>query len=474
MSNVRTYAWLWLVTWCGGLTAASCLDDPRRRFLAFILAFAVSTGAWLILGRYLTRMDRRTVRVAIGLGIGFRVAFIFLAPAFSEDVFRYVYEGRLVWFMGPGAPFAFPPADAPALGVPTALLDEAWLRINHPEISTIYPPFAQAVFAFAGGLSILTGAAPLVVLKTLIVFADVAAWRAIAHALSHRGRPVAESLWYGLCPLVIWEGAHEGHADPLSALGLSVAIWGFVAARPRAGYVGFALAALAKLNGLVVLPAALRSTRRGAVIAAVLLLGLGIPFALAGADAGAGLTQYATRWRAGDGVFSILLAGSEAILGGDWARVGPWTITQHQLARALTGLSFGTFALVLLARPAPAREIPRRAAWLLVVLLLLSPTLHPWYAIWLVPFLAAGAGPRPALMTLIALAPLLHYAGHRELITGLWDDPAWLRASVHGPAWLALLIRNEPRHPVEREGQPSEGPREPAFRGQPFDRSRAR
>ena len=55
------------------------------------------------------------------------------------------------------------------------------------------------------------------------------------------------------------------------------------------------------------------------------------------------------------------------------------------------------------------------------------------------PFAAVGVGPRNALLALIALAPILHYAGHHELVTGLWEDPAWVRALVHGPTWLLLL-----------------------------------
>lgn len=432
-------AWLALAAWCAGLAAAGLLDDPRRRFVPFLVAFGIATTAWLTLGRRLATLDRSTVRFAMGLGLITRLAFLILTPAFSEDVFRHIYEGRLAWAMGPGAPFSFPPADAPDLGVTPALLDEAWLRINHPEILTIYPPLAQLMFAAAGALSQLTGLGALIAIKSLIVAADLGTWHAVARALKKRGRPVAESLWYGLCPLVLWEGAREGHADALSALGLAIGTWGFLAARPRRGYIGFALAALAKLNGLVVLPAALRSTLRGSGFALVLLLGLAVPFVLSGSAAGIGLTEYATRWRAGDGVFSLLLSLAEAILGGDWARIGVWTLTRQALARVLTATVFGVFVLVLLARRPETTEVPGRAALMLVVLLLLAPTLHPWYGIWLVPFAAVGAGPRNALLTLIALAPLLHYGSHHELITGVWHDPAWLRALVHGPVWLLLL-----------------------------------
>ena len=66
-----------------------------------------------------------------------------------------------------------------------------------------------------------------------------------------------------LSPIAILEIGRDGHADSLSALGLAIGVFGFSRLRPREGYVGFALAALAKLNGLIVFVAALRATRRG-------------------------------------------------------------------------------------------------------------------------------------------------------------------------------------------------------------------
>ena len=443
MSNNRTRARLLLATWALGLFAAALLDDPRRRFASFLAVFGVATAAWLSVGRRADTFDKSTLRLAFGLGVIARALFLMLAPAFSEDVFRYVYEGRLVWALGPGAPFSFPPAEAPEMNVPAPLLDEAWLRINHPEISTIYPPFAQLMFTLAGAacppVCSLGSLNCLFVLKGLLLSADLGTWYAVVQALRKKGRPIAQSLWYGLCPLVIWESTREGHVDVLSALGLALGIWGFVAARPRMGYIGFALAALAKLNGLVVLPAALRSTLRGSGFAFVLLLGLAIPFALSGTRAGVGLTQYATRWQAGDGAFSILLWLSETLLGGDWVRIGEFVVTRHETARALSTLLFGIFTLVLLARRPRKAEVPDRAACLLLALLLLSPTLHPWYAIWLVPFAATAAGPRLPLIALVAVAPILHYASHRELLTGQWEDPAWVRALVHGTVWLFIV-----------------------------------
>ncbi len=416
-----------------GIAASFALDDPRRRFLAHLAALAVSGVGWVILAR---AKALPPLALAFAAGAILRVWGVALAPAFSDDVFRYVYEGRVVWSEGLGFPFAHAPSEALAAGVDPALLDRAWLRINHPELSTIYPPFSQAVFAIAGGLAALTDTYALYWLEALLVLADaVTAW------VLYRGAGPRAAIAWWLCPIGIVEVAREGHADGLSTLGLALAVVAFAKGRPTQGYGGLVLAALAKLNGLVVLPAALRATRRGVWVLGGLAL-LGLPFVLAGAHAGEGIGAYASRWRAGDGLFTVFLEIAELALGGDWRRFGSVTLTRHEVARAMTGLAFLAVMVVTLRRRYPVEAVPERAGTLLFALLLLAPTFHPWYVLWLVPFAVAAPGfrYRDAVLYLVVAAPLLHHPAWLELVAGRWTDVGWVRFLVHAPA-LALAAR---------------------------------
>lgn len=341
----------------------------------------------------------------------------------SDDVFRYVYEGRVVWSMGPLFIFTHAPATALADGVPPALLDAAWLRINHPEIATIYPPLSQLVFVLAGG--------HLILLKIFLVAAELGACVAVLRA---RGREAA--LIVLLCPLAVFELAREGHADSLAMFGLALGAASFVAKRPGHGYLGFALAALAKLNGFIAMIAAARSTRRGLAWAFAAAVLIALPYFIAGAAENAALFNYGGRWRSGDGAFSLFLAASGALLGGDWARLFGVTVTQHQLARVFCAAAFFAFAAVVLRRSSAIEEVPERAAILMLALLLLAPTLHPWYALWLLPFLPFVRRPcGAAIVALVVLAPLSHHGTWLELTEGRWRELPLLRALVHVPVW---------------------------------------
>lgn len=436
------------IVWASGLVYVLTLDDPRLRFVPFLFGVAISSLGWLGLMRCDRQLSKESrlgpsalVKTLVVAAVALRLWAVMLPPAFSEDVFRYVYEGRLVWWYGWGFPFAHAPAAGPDLEVDPALLDAAWLRINHPELSTIYPPLAQLVFVAAGGLGEGLGGGHLPLVKLLLVAADLCAWRILHAAARSAPRLGPMAFAWGFSPLVILEVAREGHADSLSAFGLSLGIFGFLAARPRVGYAGWALAALAKLNGLIIMPAAARVTRRGILIAMALCTLIALPYLMAGGTSGSGLRAYASRWRAGDGAFTVVLGVSEALLGGEWARVGQLTLTRHTLARGLVAALFATWTLAIAGPAGTLRQIPDRAGLLLLGLLLLSPTLHPWYVIWLLPFVAAAPDfrGRSAAITLALLAPALHHPGWLELVTGEWTDRGWIRAVVHLPVWICLV-----------------------------------
>src|SRR5262249_12123022 len=70
--------------------------------------------------------------------------------------------------------------------------------------------------------------------------------------------------------------------------------------------------------------------------------------------------------------------------------------------------------------------------------LLLTPTLHPWYVLWMVPLIALGA--EPAWLILAALVPLGYLPLSDWLERGGWHDPVVPRGVEHGAVWLALAV----------------------------------
>ncbi|MGF1511733.1 MAG: hypothetical protein ACFB9M_19735 [Myxococcota bacterium] len=424
-----------LVAWTSGAASILLLDDPRLRFGSFLAWMTLSVMGWLTM----PSLAGWRLRLVIVIGAALRVACVASAPAFSEDVFRHVFEGRVVWEKGPLFPFLVPPAQAPAASVSDDLLDDAWLRINHPELPTIYPPVTLVTFAMAGALADAVGLAPLSVLKTFLVVAEALACVLIAKSL---GRSAVAFLW--MCPLAMFEIGREGHAEALSLLGFALAICGWRSVRPRWGHGGFAVAASTKLHGVLGLVVGARTTRSGVLPALLLMATAAVPAIILGTRGIESLSAYAQRWQSGDGAFGLILWVVRSSLDADWVRVAGVTLTAQQLARiTVAAMLFLIVALTLRRRPSP-KAVPVLTGRLLLIAVLLSPTLHPWYTLWLLPFaalegLATGRwGFKSAMTLLIAGSPVLHYPGFLELTQGRWEEWVLPRALLHGAAWLLL------------------------------------
>ena len=279
----------------------------------------------------------------------------------------------------------------------------------------MYPPVAQA--AFRAGASIL--AANVLPIKAIFAAADVAVV-ALLLASGGAGAGFAAAL-YAFHPLPVTETAGQGHLDSLGVALLLAAI--AYLGRRRFLSAGFAFAASA-LTKYVPLAAALPLVRRGGVrffLAAVAtgatLWGLA---ARGGASPAVGLGPYATRWEFNSVLYpAVALAVESADLPERakaafirWKeRLGHPAWMQEVFpyfysaffARLLLALALAIVLIVIAARE---RDVDGAILASLGALLLVSPTLHPWYLLWVLPFAAKRR--EPAFLYLSFAVPLAY------------------------------------------------------------------
>jgi len=375
----------------------------------------VATVGWLLgvaAGRSLPR-GRRALVVIFVVGAAARALLLVPATPLSDDLYRYLWDGRVA--NAGRNPFERPPAD-PALA---ALRDDdVWPRINHPDVPTIYPPVAQLAFRALDGVA----PTPLGV-RAAFALLDLVAAALLAGVLRRRGRPAGLAVVHAWCPLAIQESAGGGHVD---ALGVALLVGALAVGATAMRGLLLGLSCLVKPVGVVLAPALLSegpARRRAALVAGGLAaLLLFAPYADAGPGLARGLLTYAEHWRFHDLAYSLVRRTG----------LGP-NETRGLLAVALTAFA--------IAAPFRWRD-PLAAGGLAVgVLLLLFPTVHPWYVVWLVPFLAFLPGfARAAAFVLVALAPVSYAAAWTEARTGAWAEPGWAKAAVWGPVLVALAI----------------------------------
>ncbi len=344
------------------------------------------------------RLSVRALLVASAL---IRLALLASEPSLSDDVFRYLWEGRAV--AEGGNPYLSPPAD-PAWGAP----DDIRALVNHPEITAIYPPLVMWFCAVVSSVWYDPMS-----MKLLMGLCDLAVVWLLADILQRRGQGRGPAWLYALHPLGAVESAGSGHLESLGLMMVMLAVRDHERGRPGVAWVG--LGAMIKLLPAALLPVVWR--RSPALLAAVVGLALVTTMPFADASLFTAIGTYARHWSFNGSLYAIL-----AQLLGDLAR--PVVVSLWMLA-----------VVVALRR---GKNLARVALWAGGAFVLLSPTVHPWYVLWAwLPALLCGVRAWSILATLIPLSYVV--LSSYDATTGAWMEPRWLPWVIYPPFFLALL-----------------------------------
>lgn len=393
-------------------TMAMAARFDARRDTEAVLALAAAASVVYLVSLWLISRGRVPGRsslwVCLALAVLCRAPLVPVEPTLSDDIYRYVWDGR-IQALGVN-PYQAVPAD-PALD---GLHTDVTRKMNHPALPTLYPPFAEWVFRGIAAIS-----QSVLAFKLTFVLLDLAIILLLLRWLAAAGMSAWLVLAYAWNPLVILEVAWSGHLDVIGALLVMVA---FLAFRSRVGWL--AAIALVAAIGVKFVPVVLvplfwkRIRLRDALIAVGFGLAIALPFMGGAVAAPVGaLPVYLAKWRFNGPIYGIVESAVKALEPGAW--------------RLLVGLPpvAGLAAAVWFRRR--SREFdPAAWAWPLGAALLLSPTIYPWYLLWLCPFLVVRA-------TLPLLAwtqtSLFTYYVWRMSASGLgWQLPWWLSAIEFG------------------------------------------
>ena len=436
--------------WLGVVAAGAALvGAARAEPLLDRPVVALGWYALLVVGcaAAAARADVAGPRALLAAVVGLRLLGLFGTPTLSDDVHRYVHEGRASR-VGLAVPYATPPSS-----ITPPPDDGTTGRVNHPDVPAAYPPLTQLALLAAVGAGDLVGA-PRAPLRLLLVLCDLV----VVLALRRRGgRAWAR---YGLHPLPLVEVAVSAHVDALGVALLVGAV--LLAARPLARGALVGLACGVKPVAALALVAERRATLPVVVLGVALGVALpALPHVVAGAPLGAGLVEYGTRWRAAPFLYAVVegaLAptyearaarrvwmhahvssrgvlveenGVAVLAVGDARPVARKILLDGSFwARALCGLALAAILVVVVRR---VRDVDARVAWAFAALWLCAPTVHPWYLLWPLPFaiLVDARG----IVWFATAAPLCYEAAARLRATGTWDESLWPRAIM-----LAALV----------------------------------
>jgi alpha-1,6-mannosyltransferase len=309
--------------------------------------------------------DRILLLLTLAAALALRLWFLFEPPLLSGDIYRYIWDGRVI--NAGFNPYLHIPAD-PLL---TRLRDPSQYGLidKRDYAVTIYPPVAEGIFAFVTWFSTsVTG------MKLVMLAFEGVAVAAVLRMMSALGRPPGWIALYVLNPAGIWEVANNGHAEAaMMALVFGAFAWGMTA-RGRFLAAGLiSLGALVKPTGALALPAIWRPMDlRMPALCAAIVVACYAPFLSAGAKVIGFLPNYVHEQGLDDGKGFFLLAAASWI-----GAYQSWMLGAYVVAAFL--IMIGMALKVGFSGDVSLKGALGGTAILMIAfLMLLSPTL-PWY-----------------------------------------------------------------------------------------------
>jgi len=424
---------------------------------------AGGTAACLLLAAAPRRRDAALVVVA---ALALQVVALLAGPQLSDDLYRYVWDGRVAaagidpYAAPPDSaqlnrlhePFLWPsPAgcttrrrDLPHAGRadPFAGVDKlpGCTIINRPEVRTIYPPAAQ--LAFRAGYALTPRSAGELQAELPAAAYSLGLTGLLLGLLRRSGRPIAWALLYAATPLGALETGMDGHIDVLAALLGVVGVAVLARSQVRcaaAAAVGVlvALATLVKLYpaalAAVALPRLGWSPRRtGAFVGAGVLTAAAL-YAPHVAAVGAQVLGYLPGYLAENGYASGDRFALLALLGVS----GP-------AATVVVAVLLLALVLFSLLRPLPYGEVRAVANRVVLVVgcafLLVTPG-NAWYCSLLVACAALAGRPE---WVLVLMANYVTYFDAVLVEQSTWPKVSYAVAAV-GVGLAAVLRRRGTR-----------------------------
>ena len=464
---------IWLGLWLVGLIASlAWLEIDRsgtegaralntERLLPFMIAsiglWLGLSGLWLELRRYPAdggrpRRFRRDACWVLGVAVASRIAVLATSDAaLSDDIYRYVFDGRNV---ADGLnPYLNKPADR------LSATDERWPGeaqlvplLAYGEMATPYMPLSQFVlgaFGFAVNDHWSDPISSARVFRAGFVLVELGMILMLLVAVQRCGKSAWWVALYAWHPLPIAEIAHAGHQDIIGVALLVAALTAFSDSRGRTWLWSLLLATAAMVKP-VAAPAALFMLRgrrwtawlQSLVLGLVVAATLSIPFHwIPGSSAFD--NWYSTAKEMSDkwAHFAAVYESSEYAV----RKIFPetpesspgWNLVQERRARMLCmAILAVVFVLIWRAR----LDVWRSTAALMLAIVLLSTTAHPWYLLW-----AFALAPLAMSWTLwvysltISLGYVVFISGKSSFAGEEWTAPIWAELAGYLPVAGAII-----------------------------------
>ncbi len=223
-------------------SSKSGIGKTEGYFTGFLIAFTVGLGylvrqsdfsqiivyyipfflLYLVIFRYVNKDAQ--IRFFVFVAILLRFLLIFALPNLSDDIYRFIWDGRLL--INGINPFEQLPSYYIEHNISLqGINQELYQKLNSPDYFTIYPPVAQFVFAVSCWIfpkSILGSA---IIMKLFLFVFEIGSILLIIKLLKHFSLPFKNVLLYALNPLIIIEITGNLHFEGAMIFFFLLGVW---------------------------------------------------------------------------------------------------------------------------------------------------------------------------------------------------------------------------------------------------------
>ena len=353
--------------------------------------------------------------VILFLAVVFRLSLIPADPTvLSKDMYRYIWDGRVQ--QSGINPYLYPPA---AEELKTLRDEGIFPNINRKDYPTLYPAGAQIFFRISYALvgDSVSG------YKGLIVFFDLLAVLMLTALIRTRGFDPSRIIVYAWNPLVIFEIAYSGHLEGLTVFLMVTAIYLYTIHRKMLGFILLALSSAVKLYPAILLAAFLNRGNKikGILTFSITFVLLYLPYISAGTKISGFLPVYLKN------PYESFNLGLKYLL----MRLIPGL--DYYLISQLFIMALMAAGLVIFLKNKQSFQGVRYAYILVGLLIVLMPaSLHPWYVILIIPFLAFYPSTAWLVFTCTVSLSYLKYVSADGIM------PTWILLAEYLPLFALL------------------------------------
>ena len=220
----------------------------RQNFTHFFIVYSVLFALYFFILK--TSKNEFDFSFWLKMALILRGCLVFAMPNLSDDIYRFIWDGRLI-HLGIN-PFDFKPVHYFENHLHTqTLTPELYQRLNSKNYHTVYPSVCQAFFSFAVWIFPKNIYGATVVIKSLLCLCDIGSIFLIKKLLEN-SKP--KTLIYALNPLIIIELCSNIHFEGVAILFFLLSIFLIKKNSVVLSSVAFSLSIASKILPLIFLP----------------------------------------------------------------------------------------------------------------------------------------------------------------------------------------------------------------------------